>query len=44
MNYLDACVLAKRLAPLEYRCVHLSHLLPWELPHLGIDGQIFEFP
>lgn len=43
MNYLDACTLAQRLNPAEYRCVHLSHLIPWELPHLGNDGNVFEF-
>ena len=43
MNYLDACTLAQRLDPDEYRCVHLSHLIPWELPHLGVDGDVFEF-
>jgi phosphoribosyl 1,2-cyclic phosphate phosphodiesterase len=43
MNYLDACTLAQRLDPEEYRCVHLSHLIPWELPHLGKDGDVFEF-
>jgi phosphoribosyl 1,2-cyclic phosphate phosphodiesterase len=44
MNYLDACVLADRLKPKDFRCVHQSHLLPWDLPHLGRDGDIFEFP
>ena len=43
MNYLDACSLAGNLDPKEYQCVHLSHLIPWELPHLGKDGDIFEF-
>jgi phosphoribosyl 1,2-cyclic phosphate phosphodiesterase len=43
MNYLDACTLAQSLEPEEYRCVHLSHLIPWELPHLGKDGDVFEF-
>ena len=43
MNYLDACTLAGDLSPKEYRCVHLSHLMPWDLPHLGNDGDIFEF-
>ena len=43
MNYLDACTLAQRLNPAEFRCVHLSHLIPWELPHLGNDGDVFEF-
>jgi phosphoribosyl 1,2-cyclic phosphate phosphodiesterase len=44
MNYLDACTLADRLKPKDFRCVHQSHLLPWDLPHLGKDGDIFEFP
>jgi phosphoribosyl 1,2-cyclic phosphate phosphodiesterase len=44
MNYLDACTLAERLSPEDYRCVHMSHLLPWDLPHLGTDGETFEFP
>jgi phosphoribosyl 1,2-cyclic phosphate phosphodiesterase len=43
MNYLDACTLARDLSPKEYRCVHLSHLIPWDLPHLGKDGDVFEF-
>ena len=44
MNYLDACMLADRLRPKDFLCVHQSHLLPWDLPHLGKDGDIFEFP
>jgi phosphoribosyl 1,2-cyclic phosphate phosphodiesterase len=43
MNYLDACMLADRLKPKDCRCVHKSHLRPWDLPHLGMDGDIFEF-
>lgn len=43
MNYIDACTLAQQLAPLEYRCVHMSHMMPWDLPHCGIDGETFEF-
>jgi phosphoribosyl 1,2-cyclic phosphate phosphodiesterase len=43
MNYFDACSLAHNLAPKDYRCIHLSHLIPWDLPHLGKDGDIFEF-
>ncbi len=43
MNYLDACTLAGRLAPQDFRCVHQSHLLPWGLPHLGTDGETFDF-
>jgi phosphoribosyl 1,2-cyclic phosphate phosphodiesterase len=44
MNYLDACTLAGRLAPAEFRTVHMSHMIPWDLPHTGKDGEIFEFP
>jgi len=44
MNYLDACTLANQLSPKDFRCVHMSHLLPWDLPHLGKDGESFEFP
>jgi len=43
MNYLEACMLAEKLKPKDFRCVHQSHLLPWDLPHLGRDGDIFEF-
>jgi phosphoribosyl 1,2-cyclic phosphate phosphodiesterase len=44
MNYLEACSLAERLEPKDFRCVHMSHVLPWDLPHTGRDGEIFEFP
>jgi phosphoribosyl 1,2-cyclic phosphate phosphodiesterase len=43
MNYLDACSLAARLSPAEFRCVHQSHLISWDLPHLGKDGETFRF-
>ena len=43
MNYHDACTLAQQLEPEEYRCVHMSHLMPWDLPHCGTDGETFEF-
>ena len=44
MNYLDACTLAGQLAPADFRCVHMSHMIPWDLPHTGKDGETFEFP
>jgi phosphoribosyl 1,2-cyclic phosphate phosphodiesterase len=44
MNYHDARTLAESLRPKEYRCVHQSHMLPWDLPCLGMDGDTFEFP
>jgi phosphoribosyl 1,2-cyclic phosphate phosphodiesterase len=43
MNYLDACMIARQLEPEKYRCIHLSHLMPWDLPNLGTDGETFEF-
>jgi len=43
MNYPDACSLAETLQPKEFRCVHISHLMPRDLPHLGSDGETFEF-
>ncbi|OPY38976.1 MAG: putative hydrolase [Methanoregula sp. PtaU1.Bin051] len=43
MNYLDACTLAQTLTPAQFRCVHTSHLLSWDLPHIGMDGETFTF-
>ncbi len=41
MAYDEALALAARLGPKEFRCVHLAHLMPWDLPHLGRDGETF---
>ena len=41
MTYDEALTLVEQLAPREFRCVHLAHLLPWDLPHLGRDGETF---
>ncbi len=43
MNYQDAVTMARDLKPSDFRCVHLSHLMPWDLPHLGVDCETFEF-
>jgi phosphoribosyl 1,2-cyclic phosphate phosphodiesterase len=43
MNYLDACTLAQSLQPADFRCVHTSHLIPWDLPHIGRDSETFSF-
>ncbi|HQI13738.1 MAG: MBL fold metallo-hydrolase [Methanolinea sp.] len=43
MNYEEACELAEDLHAADFRCVHLSHLVPWDLPHLGRDGEEFVF-
>jgi len=44
MNYLDACTLAESLHAKQFRCIHISHMMPWEYPHLAHDGETFEFP
>jgi phosphoribosyl 1,2-cyclic phosphate phosphodiesterase len=44
MNYGEACALADCLDVREFRCVHMSHLLPWDLPHTSRDGDRFTFP
>jgi phosphoribosyl 1,2-cyclic phosphate phosphodiesterase len=43
MNYGDACALAGRLGAADFRCVHMSHLVPWDAPHIGLDGEVFPF-
>ncbi|MDI6718692.1 MAG: MBL fold metallo-hydrolase [Methanomicrobiales archaeon] len=37
MNYAEACSLAESLGAGDYRTVHMSHLVPWDLPRLGRD-------
>jgi phosphoribosyl 1,2-cyclic phosphate phosphodiesterase len=44
MNYGEAVALADCLEVREFRCVHMSHMLPWDLPHTGRDGDCFTFP
>jgi phosphoribosyl 1,2-cyclic phosphate phosphodiesterase len=44
MNYLDACTLAEQLHPKTFQCIHISHVMPWEYPHLAHDCETFEFP
>lgn len=44
MNYQEARELARRAGPREWCCVHLSHLIPWDLPHLARDGDCIRFP
>jgi len=43
MNYNDACTLAARLKVKDFRCVHMSHKIPWDLPQIGKDGETFCF-
>ena len=44
MNYRDALDLAETLEVKDFRCVHISHNMPWDLPNLGTDGESFCFP
>ncbi|HMK15854.1 MAG TPA: MBL fold metallo-hydrolase, partial [Methanomicrobiales archaeon] len=44
MNYAEAGELAREAAPREFRLVHLSHLIPWSLPHIARDGECILFP
>lgn len=43
MNYGEAVDLAAFLCARDFRCVHMSHLIPWNTPHAGMDGEVFEF-
>jgi phosphoribosyl 1,2-cyclic phosphate phosphodiesterase len=42
MNYPEACRLAAELGAGDFRCVHISHIMPWSLPRLGTDGECFD--
>jgi phosphoribosyl 1,2-cyclic phosphate phosphodiesterase len=44
MNYAEAVGVARDARPREFRLVHLSHLVPWSLPHLARDGESIRFP
>jgi phosphoribosyl 1,2-cyclic phosphate phosphodiesterase len=44
MNYQDALELAHRLRAEDFRCVHMSHHMPFELASTGRDGERFSFP
>ncbi|NYT05544.1 MAG: MBL fold metallo-hydrolase [Methanomicrobiales archaeon] len=43
MNYDDAAALAQTLAPREWRSVHMSHVMPWDLANAARDGETFRF-
>jgi phosphoribosyl 1,2-cyclic phosphate phosphodiesterase len=43
MNYEDACALSKDLGAAEFRCIHMSHMIPWDLKNTGKDGESFIF-
>ncbi|RPJ53050.1 MAG: MBL fold metallo-hydrolase [Methanobacteriota archaeon] len=43
MNYREAGELARRCGAKDWRAVHISHLMPPDLPHLGRDMETFIF-
>jgi phosphoribosyl 1,2-cyclic phosphate phosphodiesterase len=43
MSYEEACQMATDLNAKDFRCVHLSHAIRWDLPHIGKDGECFRF-
>jgi len=43
MNYAEACRFAEEIGAKDFRCVCLSHLIPWDMPHQGRDMETFEF-
>ncbi|MEI8330720.1 MAG: hypothetical protein WCF90_03580 [Methanomicrobiales archaeon] len=44
MNYVEARSLADRLAPRDFRCEHMSHMISWNLPHMARDRNHSNFP
>jgi phosphoribosyl 1,2-cyclic phosphate phosphodiesterase len=44
MNYAEALQMAREATPREFRFVHLSHLIPWFLPHLARSGENIRIP
>jgi phosphoribosyl 1,2-cyclic phosphate phosphodiesterase len=43
MSYEEACQMAADLKTGDFRCVHLSHAIRWDLPYIGKDGEYFCF-
>ena len=44
LNYEEAVEMAADLKAKDFRVVHMSHYLPFNLPHQGYDGEHFFFP
>jgi phosphoribosyl 1,2-cyclic phosphate phosphodiesterase len=44
MNYPEAMAFAEARKPGEFRCVHMSHAIDWDLPCIGLDGECFVLP
>lgn len=43
LNYEEAVFMAHELKARDFRVVHMSHYLPFNLPHQGYDGERFVF-
>jgi len=43
LNYEEAVIMAGELKARDFRVVHMSHYLPFNLPHQGYDGERFFF-
>jgi phosphoribosyl 1,2-cyclic phosphate phosphodiesterase len=43
MSYEEACQMAIDLEAGDFRCVHMSHAISWDNPHIGKDGECFQF-
>jgi phosphoribosyl 1,2-cyclic phosphate phosphodiesterase len=43
MNYREATQLATELNVGDFRCVHLSHMIPWNLANIGKDFETFDW-
>jgi phosphoribosyl 1,2-cyclic phosphate phosphodiesterase len=41
LNYEEAVILAKELMVKDFRIVHMSHIIPFDLPYQGRDGEVF---
>jgi len=41
MNYAEAVRFARGVGARDYRCVHMSHMVPQGMPHSGYDMETF---
>lgn len=43
LNYEEAIELAKELKVKDFRIVHMSHVIPFDAPGQGRDGEVFSY-
>ncbi|MDD3575190.1 MAG: MBL fold metallo-hydrolase [Methanospirillum sp.] len=43
LNYEESVAIAKELMVKNFRIVHMSHIIPFDAPYQGCDGDIFRF-